>query len=221
MGRARSGSGLGIAGRTANLRLADVGLDLAKARVTTRDLLARIDAGEDPRVASRKVKATTLGGVAELYLKHSADEVGPRTQVERVRHLTRDWKPLHHRPIAEIKKGEVALRLLEIKDEHGPIAANRSRTTLFGLFNWALDQDLIEVNVVASTRRPLQGGAGRIAHTLAGGAPGDPERDRGRRRLQRDRAVVVVHRPARKRVGGMSGPSLNWTRRCGRCRPSA
>ena len=145
-----------IAGKTANLRLEDVGLDLAKARVATRDLLARIDAGEDPRVASRKVKATTLGGVAELYLKHSADEVGPRTQVERVRHLTRDWKPLHHRPIAEIKKGEIAARLLEIKDQHGPIAANRSRTTLFGLFWWADDQDLIDVNVVASTRRVLR-----------------------------------------------------------------
>ena len=127
-----------------------------RRRVATRDLLARIDAGEDPRIASRKVKATTLGGVAELYLKHSADEVSPRTQVERVRHLTRDWKPLHHRPIAEIKKGEIAARLLEIKDQHGPIAANRSRTTLFGLFGWADDQDLIDVNVVASTRRVLR-----------------------------------------------------------------
>jgi integrase len=145
-----------IAGRTVNHRLEDVGLDLTKARVATRDLLARIANGEDPRVARRKVKATTLGGVAELYLKHSADEVRPRTQVERVRHLTRDWKPLHHRPIAEIRRGEIAARLLEIMDEHGPIAANRSRTTLFGLFDWAVDKDLAEHNVVVDTRRPLR-----------------------------------------------------------------
>jgi integrase len=156
-----------IAGKTVNLALKDVGLDLAKARATTRDLLARIAAGEDPRIASQRAKATTLGGVTELYLKHSAGEVSPRTQVERERHLCRDWKPLHHRPIAEIRKGEIAAQLLEIKNGAGGVAANRSRTTLFGLFEWCVDQDLIEVNVVASTRRPLKDEpTGTRTHTL-------------------------------------------------------
>jgi integrase len=147
-----------INGKTVKLtnELKECGLDLSRARAATRDLLAKVAAGEDPRQAKRKVRATTLGGVAELYLKATADQVSRKTQVERERHLRRDWAPLHSRPIAEIRKGEVAARLLEIKDEHGGIAANRSRTTLHNLFEWAIDQDLTEANVVASTRRPLR-----------------------------------------------------------------
>lgn len=145
-----------IAGKTVNHRLEDVGLDLARARQATRDFLAKVAAGENPREAKRKINATTLGGMAELFLKDSASHVRLRTQVERERHLRRDWEPLHHRPLAEIKRSEIAARLLEIKDEHGPIAANRSRTTLFTLFDWALDKTEDLLNVVASTRRPLR-----------------------------------------------------------------
>jgi integrase len=131
-------------------------LDLKAAREKTRGILEDVAAGHDPREATRKVKATTLGGVAELFLKTTADQVSRKTQVERERHLRRDWKPFHPRPLAEIRKGEIAARLLEIADAHGQIAANRSRSTLFRLFEWATDQDLIEINVVASTRRPLR-----------------------------------------------------------------
>ena len=145
-----------IGDRTAKLTLKEIGLDLAKARAATRDLLAEIAKGHDPRVARRRAKATTLGAVAALYLKDVAGETRHRTQVERERHLRRDWKQLHDRPIADIRRAEIAARLLELKDEHGPITANRSRTTLHGLFSWAIDQDLIEANVVAGTRRPLR-----------------------------------------------------------------
>jgi integrase len=133
-----------------------VGLDLALARAATRDLLAEIAAGKDPRVAKRGADATTLGGVAELYLKATAAQVRPRTHVERERHLRRDWAPFHAKPITKIGKREIAARLLEIAEQHGAIAANRSRTSLFSLFAWAVDQDLIESNTVASTRPPLR-----------------------------------------------------------------
>ena len=140
-------------GKTAKLTLKDVGLDLKSAREATRKILAD---GRDPREAKRKIQATTFKGVAELYLKDSAGHVRPKTQVERERHLRRDWAPLHHKPLPEIRKADVAARLLELKDEHGAIAANRSRTTLHNMMEWAVDQDLIEANVVASTRRPLR-----------------------------------------------------------------
>jgi integrase len=146
-----------INGKTAKLTIGDARvLDLAKARTAAREKLAEIAEGRDPRSEKHRRDATTLGGVAELYLKDVAGETRRRTQVERERHLRRDWKPLHDRPISEIRRADVAARLLEIKDTHGPIAANRSRTTLHGLFGWAVDQDLVEANVVASTRRPLR-----------------------------------------------------------------
>jgi integrase len=89
-------------------------------------------------------------------LEDSAGHVRPKTQIERERHLRRDGAPFDSRPLAEIKKADVAARLLELKEEHGAIAANRSRTTLHNMMEWAVDQDLIEANVVASTPRPLR-----------------------------------------------------------------
>lgn len=145
-----------IGGKTAKITLKEVGLDLKKARDAARDLLAEISDGHDPRVAKRRAKATTLGGVTELYLGELEAEASPKTIGERTRHLHRDWKPLHHRPVAEIKRAEIAGRLLEIKSEHGPIAANRSRATLFNLMEWSVSQGLIEANVVASTKRPAK-----------------------------------------------------------------
>ena len=146
-----------IAGKTAKITISDAQvLDLAKARAAARATLAEIAEGKDPRAERRRARATTFGGVAELYLKATGGLVRPKTRIERERHLRRDWQPFHPRPISEIRKGDVAARLLEIADEHGPIAANRSRTTLHNLFGWAVDQDLIEVNVVAATKRPLK-----------------------------------------------------------------
>jgi integrase len=136
--------------------LEEVGLDLKVARERTREVLAEIAAGRDPRTSRRKARASTLGGVVALYLKATAGQVRDKTRIERERHLRRDWAPLHQRPIGEIRKGDVAARLLEIASGHGPVAANRSRTTLHGLFSWAVDQDLLEVNVVASTKPPLR-----------------------------------------------------------------
>jgi integrase len=145
-----------INGKTVKITLKDVGLDLRAAREATRKILEEIAGGHDPRATKRKAKATTLGGVAELYLADAAGHTSPKTQGERARHLRRDWAPLHHRPLAEIRKAEVATRLLEIKAECGAITANRSRATLHALFNWAVDQDVLEANVVAATRPPLR-----------------------------------------------------------------
>jgi integrase len=144
-----------VDGKPAKITLA-AGLDLAAAREAAREVLAEVAKGKDPRAGRRERGATTLGGVAELYLKDTTGQVRPRTRIERERHLRRDWRPLHDRPLAELRKGEVAARLLEIKDGAGAIAANRSRTTLHNLFEWAIDQDLVEANVVAATRRPLR-----------------------------------------------------------------
>jgi integrase len=145
-----------IHGKPVKITLGDARvIDLAGARDMAREHLRAIVAGHDPRQAKRRAKANTLGGVAELWLKDTAGEIRPKTRIERERHLRRDWAPLHERPIAEITKAEIAGRLLELKQEHGAIAANRSRTTLFGLYEWALDH-FVEVNMVASTKRPLK-----------------------------------------------------------------
>jgi integrase len=79
----------------------------------------------------------TLKSLIDDYVKHAVADQRPRTRVERERHLTRDWKPFHARPAAELRKADIADQLLKIKADHGPIAANRSRATLHAMFTWA------------------------------------------------------------------------------------
>jgi integrase len=146
-----------IAGRSVKLTLKDVGLDLKAARDATRELLAEIAKGNDPRARHARLNADTLAGAVELYLSAKAGETRPKTRAERQRHLRRDWAPLHARALALVGRREINARLAEIKESCGPIAANRSRASLHALFQWAMvDAELIEANPVAATRRPLK-----------------------------------------------------------------
>jgi integrase len=146
-----------INGKPAKIVLRDVGLDLAKARKATDALLEEIGKGHDPRAARRAARATNLGGVVELYLKDKASAVRPRTLAEIERHLRKRWAPLHAKPLAEIRKADVAARLLEIKTENGPVEANRCRSSLAAMLDWCDEQGLVEVNVAAATRKPHKG----------------------------------------------------------------
>jgi integrase len=145
-----------IYGKSAKLTIGDARvIGIAAARERARELLLEVASGGDPRESRQKAQANTLGGVVELYLQDKRTAVRPRSYVEIERHLRKRWLPLHRRPIAEIRKGELAARLLEIKSGHGPIEANRARATLVTCFDWAIDKELIEANVAAATRRPL------------------------------------------------------------------
>jgi integrase len=145
-----------INGKTAKLTLTGVGVNLKAAREAARKILEEIAGGHDPRQAKRRAAANTLGALAEMYLADRAPTARGRTQVERERHLRRNWAPFHARPISSVTKGEVALRLQEIKRDCGPVAANRSRATLRHLFRWCVAHDILENNVVALTEKPHQ-----------------------------------------------------------------
>ena len=144
-----------VAGKPVKITLAP-GLDLAAARDAARDLLAEVAKGNDPRAARRQRGATTLGAISELYLKDVAGGVRPKTLAERQRHLRRDWRPFHARPLGEISRREIVAHLMMLKDGHGPVAANRSRASLHVLYEWALAADLVEANPVAATKPPTR-----------------------------------------------------------------
>ncbi len=71
------------------------------------------------------------------------------------RHLHVHWAPLTPRPLAEIKRAEVAARLQEIIKQHGRTAAARARSTLSSLFVWSMGEGLCEHNPVIATNDPL------------------------------------------------------------------
>jgi integrase len=137
-------------------------IGITEAREKARELLREVAAGKDPRQAKREKAADTLGAVADQYLRHVVATRRPRTQEECRRHLNQHWRPLHHRPLAELTRREIAARLLELKDDHGPVAANRARSVLSAMFTWAIGQGLVEVNPVTGTSKNAERSRERV-----------------------------------------------------------
>ncbi|MCB1882559.1 MAG: site-specific integrase [Geminicoccaceae bacterium] len=136
-------------------------LDAPEARRQAKGILWRAASGHDDqaeRQARRRTAscplAETFAEVAALYLEHAIKGRRDVTREMRTRHLNRDWRPLHRRPLAEVGRREITARLLVLAQEHGPISANRARQTLNAFFAWAMGQGMAEANPVAGTVPP-------------------------------------------------------------------
>ena len=130
-----------------------------QARDAARRDLASVQLGGDPQAEKAKERAraaVTLESVATRYLRHQEACLRPRSYEQVALHLEGDkahWEPLMSLPIHQITRRDVAARLGEIAVERGPVAANRARTTLSGLFSWAMKEGLADENPVAGTNR--------------------------------------------------------------------
>jgi integrase len=130
---------------------------LEPIRARARELRRRLRTGEAPQGGG-----LTLGPAVARYLSDIKPARRPRTFKEIERHLTRDWKPLHHRPITQLSRAEIADRLDKLKQESGPVARNRARADLHALFEWSVERDLAPVNPVAGTRKVPEASRKRV-----------------------------------------------------------
>ena len=136
---------------------------LEAARTIARKRFAAIELGDDPgaeRRAEREAASAvvlTLGDVAGRYLDAKRDVLRSSTYKSTERNLNVHFGPLNGRPIAEIKRQEIAARLQEIVKQFGRTAAARSRSTLSSLFVWSMREGLTEANPVVGTNDPLAG----------------------------------------------------------------
>lgn len=125
-----------------------------RARAAAKQDLAEIQLGSDPQAkkAEQRARAVeTLEAIAGRYLRHQRERLKPRSLDQVETHLKKHWSPLNGLPIHEITRRNIAARLGEIADERGPFAANRARTTLSGLFSWAMKEGLVDANPVIGT----------------------------------------------------------------------
>ena len=73
-------------------------------------------------------------------------------------HLNNQAKPLHKLALPEVTRLRVANLLDEIEKNSGPVACNRTRTSLFTIFDWLTKRGLFEgANPVAGTDRAAEG----------------------------------------------------------------
>jgi integrase len=147
---------------------------LDDARKAARQRFAQLELGVDPAAERDKVRAEaaatrlTLAVVGEKYLEARRRAIArPATLKATTRHLKTHWAPLRNRPIAEIKRVDVAARIGEIAKTNGRVSAARARSTLSAMYSWAMREGLCEANPVVATNDPSEGIKSR-ARTLGG-----------------------------------------------------
>jgi integrase len=134
-------------------------LELDAARKVAKQRFAQLALGIDPQAAKNQAVASklTLAVVIGRYLNFKKPLLRSSTFDAAQRYFAIHWKPLHDRPIASIKRADVAAVLQEISARNGRVSAARARANLSALFTWACREGLIETNVVANTNNPTQG----------------------------------------------------------------
>ena len=107
--------------------------------------LGRVANGEDPqadKLARRDKDSHTFKAVVTDYLAMKKRELRASTYSDLARYLVNPayFGPLHSLALDQITRRDVADRLNRITLEHSSIVAAHARTTLSGLFVWALAQ---------------------------------------------------------------------------------
>jgi integrase len=129
------------------------------ARKAAKERLAEVTLGRDPQREKAEARAnaeTILGSVVGAYLKFKEKTVRESTFAETRRYLTEHWKTLNRLPIQEVARRNVAMRLNEISEQNGSVAAARARVALSGMFTWAVREGIAETNPVVSTNKPRE-----------------------------------------------------------------
>ena len=119
------------------------------ARTEAKRLLGLVASGCDPLAekqqereeqARPKAMEITFGETVEAYIAAKISVWKPSSALQ-VKHLLRDLsKPLHPLALTTINRRRVAELLADIQTNSGPIARNRTRTSISAMFTW-LDKE--------------------------------------------------------------------------------
>jgi integrase len=130
-------------------------LGLAEARRKAKETLGLIETGKDPReeaarqrAAQQAAKASTFRALADRYkAEHLIDlRRGDDRWKDIENHLLDQWGD---KPLRDITRSTVKVRLAEIRASAGPYARNRTLALIRKMLNFALDDELIDANPAA------------------------------------------------------------------------
>ena len=136
-------------------------ITLDDARQKARKLLVGIGDGIDPIAAkahSRAEGAKLFEPLADEYLNARAKNMKPLSLDQCRRHLKVYWKPLHRLSVSKIDRQLIATELRIIAKARGPVAANRSRSTLSAFFAWLIGEGVCDDNPVMGTNKATTNG---------------------------------------------------------------
>jgi integrase len=132
-------------------------LSLGEARQRARELLARVEKGEDPAAvveaegeAGRRTVAAVVAAYVDKRLKPRARRWADVEAMLR-RDVVAAWG---ERPIAEITRRDVRDLIERVVERGSPVVANRVLSHLRGLFKWAIRNDYVAANPALDMDRP-------------------------------------------------------------------
>jgi integrase len=136
----------------------DGGIVKLGIREQAAQLHAKVKLGQDPagdKTENRKRASDTFEAIAKRYLAAKKESTRPGSYTETERHILKHAKPLHGLQVAKISRGDVSALIGAIKNNSGPVAANRVRSTLSDFFSWSMSEgvDGIENNPVLNTNK--------------------------------------------------------------------
>ena len=132
------------------------------ARTEAKRLLGLVAGGRDP-LAEREAADVaqpelTFSAAVDRYIAYKRANWKPGSFAQINHHLNNQAKPLHKLVLPEVTRLRVANLLDEIEQNSGPVARNRTRTSLFAIFEWLTKRGLFEgANPVAGTDRAAEG----------------------------------------------------------------
>lgn len=112
---------------------------------------------QDPTSAiaeHHKRNAETVGGAIDQFIERH-QKPRNRSWAEAARILNRELDGWKHRPIQNIRRGDVLALLDQTVDRGSPTMANRLLAHIPTLFNWCIERGLVDASQVARIRARL------------------------------------------------------------------
>lgn len=131
---------------------------LADARGEAREVLAAAESGEDPAAEeiSPGEEPTGFKAVAERHLEAA---VGSRFREERAEEIRRSFEKdvypaVGDVPVDQLSRRDVAAILEQVVARGAPVQANRLKSMMSGVFEYAFQHELADANPARALRRP-------------------------------------------------------------------
>ena len=125
------------------------------ARRECQRLLGIVATGVDPAAKARADDTFSL--IAERYLARQQTKLKARSFVEVQRHLRKHSAALANLILTAITRRDIAQVLADVEKDCGAVSRNRVRASLSSLWTWAVQEGLVEHNIVTGTGKADEG----------------------------------------------------------------
>ena len=129
-------------------------MTLAMARKKAAEMRLKVQAGIDPTIIKQeRIAAKTFSDLAHDYVELYA-KVNKKTWRKDEQMINRDLLPaFKNMPLLDIKRADIAT-VINVVRKRSPVMANRTFEVTRKMFNWAVEQGLIEVSPCYLLKKP-------------------------------------------------------------------